>query len=57
MQILRNDLRKAALESRAAELQGADVETRKRILKEIERDIEKKLRRRVRTSYFGDLFC
>ena len=57
VQILRNDLRKAALKSRAAELQGADVETRPRILNEIESDIEKEARRRVRTSYYGDMLC
>ena len=55
MQILRKDLRKAALESRAAELQGADVDTRQRILNEIDGDIEKEVRRRVRTSCYGDL--
>jgi hypothetical protein len=55
MQILRKDLRKAALESRAAELQGADVDRRQGILNEIENDIEKEVRRRMRTSYYGDV--
>jgi hypothetical protein len=54
-QILGNDLRKAALESRAAELQGADVDTRRRILSEIESDIEKEVLCRARTSYYGDV--
>jgi hypothetical protein len=55
LQILRNDLRKAALEKRAGELKDATVEKRATILAEIDRDIEKKTRRRAWTSSFGDM--
>ena len=48
--ILRNDLRKAALESRAAELQGAGGEARERILEQIEIKIDEELRRRARQT-------
>ena len=52
LRILMNDLRKAALETRAAELEAASAQTRQRILNEIERDIQSELRRR-RTPYHG----
>ncbi len=48
MQILRNDLRKAALENQAAELAKARAEDRQKLLAQIDRDIEKELRRRMR---------
>jgi hypothetical protein len=49
MQILANDLRRAALEKRAAELKEAIAETREAILAEIQSEIRKQLRRRART--------
>ena len=55
LQILMNDLRKAALEKRAAELEGASPETRQQILDETERDIRRELRRRPKTPYHGDV--
>ena len=51
LQILENDLRKIALEKRAAELKDAGVEERGTILAEIERDIQKELRRRLRRRF------
>ncbi len=51
LQILKNDLRKAALGKRAAELQAADAEKREKILAEIDRDIQEEVRRRA------DVFC
>jgi hypothetical protein len=48
LQILKNDLRKAALEKHAAELAKARVEDRQKMLAQIDRDIEKELRRRMR---------
>ena len=48
LQILKNDLRKAALEKWAAELANATAEDRQEMLAQIDRDIEKELRRRVR---------
>ena len=47
LQILKNDLRKVALEKRAAELKCAGVEERETILAEIERDIQKEVCRRA----------
>ncbi|HWW01450.1 MAG TPA: hypothetical protein VNZ64_17265 [Candidatus Acidoferrum sp.] len=44
--ILKNDLRRAALENHAAELKEAGVEKREEIFDKIERDIEKEIRRR-----------
>ena len=48
MQILKNDLRKAALEKHAAELEKATAEDRQKMLAQIDRDIEKELWRRTR---------
>ena len=50
LQILKNDLRKAALEKHAAELAAATVEDRQKMLASIDRDIEKALRRRMRVE-------
>jgi hypothetical protein len=47
LQILANDLRKAALEKRAVELKDATPEGRETILAEIERDIRTEVRRRA----------
>ena len=46
MQILMNDLRKAALERRAAELGEASPEKREAILTEIDREVRREIRRR-----------
>ena len=46
LQILKNDLRKAALEKRAAELASATAEDRPRIIDQVDGEIEKELRRR-----------
>jgi hypothetical protein len=48
LQILRKDLRKAALEVRAAELETADALERESILAQIDREIEQEVRRRAR---------
>ena len=48
LHILKNDLRKAALEKHAAELAKATAEDRQKMLAQIDRDIEKELRRRMR---------
>jgi hypothetical protein len=48
LQILKNDLRKAALEKHAAELAKATAEDRQKRLAQIDRDIEKELRRHMR---------
>ena len=47
LQILRNDLRKAAIENRAAELDGASPERREAILAEIDREVQKEIRGRT----------
>jgi hypothetical protein len=47
LQILKNDLRKAALGKRSAELKEASVEKRAVILAEIEREIQAEIRRRA----------
>ena len=46
LQILMNDLRKAALERRSAELDKASPEKREAILTEIDREVRKEIRRR-----------
>ena len=51
LQILGNDLRRAALEKRDAELKDTTQETREAILSEIERDVRNEVRRR--TKEFG----
>jgi hypothetical protein len=48
LQILKNDLRKAALEKHAAELAEATAEDRQKMMAHIDREIEKELRRRMR---------
>ena len=48
LRILKNGLYKAALEKHAAELAKATAEDRQKLLAQIDRDIEKELRRRTR---------
>ena len=48
LQILKNDLRKAALEKHAADLAKATAEDRQNMLAQIDRDIEKELQCRMR---------
>ena len=48
LQILKNDLRKRALEKNAAELREASTERRGEILSQIEKGVQKELRRRAR---------
>ena len=55
LQILKNDLRKRALEKNAAELREASTERRDEILAQIEKDIQKEVRRRGRTPYIDTL--
>ena len=55
LQILKNDLRKAALEKHAAELEKATAEARQKLLAQIDSDIEKELRRRMRRVEPGNL--
>jgi len=55
LQILKNDLRKRALGQRAAELSNATPERRAEILAEIDRDIQKELRKRARRIDPGTL--
>jgi hypothetical protein len=50
LQILRNDLRRIALEKRAADLTGAGPERRAEIMAQIEAEIEKELRLRARPT-------
>lgn len=50
LQILGNDLRRVALERRAAELKDATPEMRKAILVEIEQDVRDEVRRRAKQS-------
>jgi hypothetical protein len=47
LQILKNDLRKTALEQHAVELAKATAEDRQKMMAPIERDIEVELRRRM----------
>ena len=48
LRILKNDLRKAALEKHAAELANATAEDRQKMQAQIDRDIERELRQRTR---------
>jgi hypothetical protein len=48
LQILKNDLRKRALEQHAAELNDATPERRREIMAEIDRNIQEELRKRAR---------
>ncbi|MHB8523824.1 MAG: hypothetical protein ACYDH9_24135 [Limisphaerales bacterium] len=47
LQILKNDLRKIALEKHAAELKSATGEQRQEIMKRIDRDIQNEVRLRA----------
>ena len=49
LQILKNDLLKHALQKHAAELKEASTERRGEILAQIEKDVQKEVRRRART--------
>ena len=51
LQILKHDLRKAALEKHAAELNNATPERRSQILAQIDREIQKELRKRAVRIY------
>ena len=55
LQILRNDLRKLALAKQAAELNLATPDQRQEIMQQIERDIQKELRKRWKGRSFCDL--
>jgi len=55
LQILKNDLRKLALEKHAAELKDASTERRGEILAQIEKDLQKEARRRARMPSIGTL--
>ena len=55
LQILKNDLRKAALEKHAVELAKATAEDRQKMMAQIDSDIEKELRRRMRWVEPGNL--
>jgi hypothetical protein len=55
LQFLKNDLRKAALEKHAAELAKATAEDRQKMMAQIDGDIEKELRRRMRRVEPGNL--
>jgi hypothetical protein len=48
LQILKNDLLKLALEKKAAELREASTERRGEIRTQIEKDVQKEVRRRAR---------
>ena len=53
-QILKNDLKRRAVERHAAQLQSADREEGQRIMAKIDRDVEKELRSRCR-GHLGSL--
>jgi transposase len=53
LQILKNDLRRAALEKQAVELKHASPEQRRELIAKIEEDVAKQIRGRVRRSWFG----
>jgi hypothetical protein len=55
LQILKNDLRKAALEKRATELAKATAEDRQQMMAQIDRDTEEELRCRMRWVEPGNL--
>jgi hypothetical protein len=55
LQILKNDLRKAALEKHAAELAKATAEDRQKMMAQIDSDIEKELRLRMKRIEPGNL--
>lgn len=55
MQILKNDLRKAALKEHAPKLAKATAEERQTIMAQIDGDIDKELRRRISRVEPGNL--
>jgi hypothetical protein len=55
LQILKNDLHKVALEKHAGELATATAEDRQKMMAQIDRDIEKELRRHMRRVEPGNL--
>ena len=55
LQILKHDLCKLALEKHAAELKDASAEKRDEILAQIDRDIQKEMKRRARMPHMNDL--
>jgi hypothetical protein len=55
LQILKNDIRNAALKEHAAKLAKATAEDRQKILAQIDSDIEKELRQRMRRIEPGNL--
>ncbi len=55
LQILKNDLRNAALKEHAAKLAKATAEDRQKMQAQIDSDIEKELRRRMRRVEPGNL--
>lgn len=55
LQILKNDLRKLALEKHAADLKEASTERRGEILAQIEKDLQKEVRRRGRMPHVDTL--
>jgi diaminopimelate decarboxylase len=55
LQILKNDLRRIALEKHVAELNNATPERTSEIMARIEEDIEKEIRQRARKIYPGTL--
>jgi hypothetical protein len=55
LQILKNDLRKAALQEHAAELAKATAEDRQKMMAQIDSDIEKELRLRMKRIEPGNL--
>ena len=57
LQILKNDLGKAAIAKRTTELANATAEDRRRMLAQIDREIEKELRRRTSRVEPPGLIC
>ena len=55
LQILRKDLRKAALEKRASELTVADAQGRESILAQIDREIDDEVQKRARESGYQNV--
>ncbi len=51
LQILRNELRKAALQKHADELANATAKTRQRIMSQIDQEIEAEMRRQSRGRF------
>jgi hypothetical protein len=55
LQILKNDLRRLALQKHAAELNSATAERRAEVMAQIDRDIQKDIRQRTRRIDPGTL--